>query len=55
MYEPFANKSEWEYKRDTLNPYTGVYDLYLRNGSDPEFHIIVMELKKFLAFLGTIL
>ncbi len=35
MFEPFANKSEWEYKRDTLNPYTGVYDLYLRNGSDP--------------------
>ena len=35
MYEPFAAKSEWEYVRDELDPRTGSYTLYLRNGSNP--------------------
>ena len=35
MYEPFATKSEWEYVRDELDPRTGSYTLYLRNGSNP--------------------
>lgn len=35
MYEPFANKSEWEYVRNLNDPRTGAYTLYLRNGSNP--------------------
>ncbi len=45
MYEPFAAKSEWEYVRDELDPRTGSYTLYLRNGSNPACLIIVKAKK----------
>ena len=35
MYEPFANKSEWEYVRSAEDPRIGDYSLYIRNGSNP--------------------